>query len=142
MVVAVAVAREDADASSSPVSRAERRDHRVRVAARQVDPTPAAGEQRVAAEQQALVLGEQADRALGVAGRVEDAQADLAEADDAALGQLDGRDRRRDVERRPQRLRVGQPLAVERVDGDVGAGVRGDRGVVADVVPVAVAWRR
>ncbi len=69
--------------SSSSVSRAERRDHRVGVAAGQVDAAPRPGEQRVAAEQDPVVLGDEADRALGVAGRVEDAQADLAERDDA-----------------------------------------------------------
>ena len=56
----------------------------------------------------------------------------------AALGQRDGRDRRRDVERRVERLRIGQALAVEGMDGDLRAGVFGDRGVVTDVVPVAV----
>ena len=71
-------------------------------------------------------------------GRVEDLEPDLAEPDLAALGQLDRRHRRRDLEWRPQRLRVGQPLAIERVDRDVGAGVGGHRGVVADVIPVAM----
>ena len=65
-------------------------------------------------------------------------KAEVAEADDAAFGQVHGRHRRHDLERRPQRLRVGQPLAIEGVDGDVGAGVLRDRRVVADVVPVAV----
>ena len=64
--------------------------------------------------------------------------ADLAEPDLAALGELDRRHRRRDLERRPQRLRVGEPVRVERVDGDRGAGVRRHLGVGADVVPVAV----
>ena len=92
--------------SSRPRQPGDRLDHRGRVAARQVHPAPAAGEQRVAAEQEALVLAEQADRALRVARRVEDAQPDLAEPDDATLGQLDGGHGRRDVERRGQRLRV------------------------------------
>ena len=43
-----------------------------------------------------------------------------------------------DLERRPHRLRVGQSLAVERMDRDLRAGVFGDRGVVADVIPVPV----
>ena len=116
-----AVAGQDADVVLELGQPRERRDHRVGVAAGQVDAAPAAGEERVAAEQEALVLGDEADRALGVAGRVEDAQADLAERDDAALGQLDGRDRRRDLERRVERLRVRQPLAVERMDGDLRA---------------------
>ena len=55
---------------------------------------------------------EQADRALGVPGRVQDPEPDLAEPDQPALGQLDGRHRRHDLERRPDRL----------------AGVRGGRG--------------
>ena len=69
---------------------------------------------------------------------MEDAQPDLAEAHLATLGEVHRGDGRHDVERGPQRLRVAQPIGVERMDRDVGAGVRGDRGVVADVVPVPV----
>ena len=117
---------------------AERLDHELRRPARQVHPAPAAGEQRVAAEQQPVVCGEETDRPLGVARRVEDAQPDLPEPDLAALGELDGGHGRRDLERRVQRLRVRQPVRVERVDRDRGAGVLGDRGVRARVVPVPV----
>ena len=85
-----------------------------------------------------VVLVEQADRALGVARRVQDLEADRAEPDLAALRQLHGGHGRRDLERRRERLRVQEPVRVQRMDGDLGAGVRLDRGVVADVVPVAV----
>ncbi len=69
---------------------------------------------------------------------VEDIQPDRAEPDLAALGELDCRHRGRDLERRPHRLRVGEAVRVERMDGDPGAGVGGDRSVVADVIPMAV----
>ena len=85
---------------------AERLDHLARVPARQVHPTPAAGEQGVAAVEQAVLLGDEANRALGVARRVQHAQADLPETHDPALGQLDRRNRGRDLERREDRLRV------------------------------------
>ena len=74
------VAGQDADVVLELGQSGERRDHRVGVAAGQVDAAPRPGEQRVAAEQDPVVLGDEADRALGVAGRVEDPQADLAEA--------------------------------------------------------------
>ena len=112
--------------------------HLRRVAAREVDPPPPAREQGVAAVEQAVVLGQQADRAFGVARRVQDPQAEVAEPDDAALGQVHGRHRRHDLERRPDRLRVRQPITIEGVDGDLGARVLGDDRVVADVVPVPV----
>ena len=132
------VAREDADLILEPGEAGDRRDHRVRVAAREIDPAPSTCKQRVAAEEQAVVLGEEADRSLGMAGGVEDAQPDLAEPDDATLGELDRRDRRRDLERSEERLRPLQPLTIEGMDRDVRAGVRRDRRVVTDVVPVAV----
>jgi len=69
---------------------------------------------------------------------MEDVKPEVTEPDDPALGELDGRDRRRDLERGPKRLRLRQPLTVRRVDGDRRTGVLGDRRVVADVVPVAV----
>ena len=59
---------------------------------------------------------EQADRALGVAGRVQDPQPDGPEPDLAALGELDGGHRRRDLERRPQRL-AGRSAGRHRADG-------------------------
>ena len=69
---------------------------------------------------------------------MEDDQADVAEADDGALREFDSRDGRWDLERCEQRLRVLEPMAIEGVDGDLGAG-RGDhRGIVADVIPVAM----
>ena len=83
----------------------DRRRHGLGVAAREVDAAPAAGEQRVAAEQEAIVGAEQADGALGVARGVQDAQPDLAEPDLAALGELHRRHGGDDLERRVQRLR-------------------------------------
>ena len=113
-----------ASGSSKVASRAERLDHLLRRAARQVHPPPPAGEERVAAEQQAVVGRPEADRALRVAGRVEDREADLAEPDLAALREVDRGDAGRDLERRPERLRVREPVGVQRVDRDRGAGVR------------------
>ena len=116
----------------------ERLDHRRLGAAGEVGPAPGAGEERVAADEQARPAIEQADRALGVARRVQDLEVDGAEGDAPAFRQLDGRHAGHDGERRVERLRVLQAVAVEGVDGDRRAGRRGDRGVVADVVPVAM----
>ena len=58
---------------------------------------------------------EETDRSFGVAGRVEHGQADLPEPDLAALGQLDGRDGRHDLERRP--AAAGWSAARGRADG-------------------------
>jgi len=69
---------------------------------------------------------------------VEDAQPDRAEPDQAALGQFHGRHRWRDLERGEERLRIGQPMPIERVDRDLGAGLAGDHGVVPDVIPMPV----
>ena len=116
----------------------QRRDHGRGITARQVDPPPPPGEQRVAAVEESFVLREEADRALGVAWRVEHAQADVAEPDEAALRQLDGRDGRDDLERRPERPRIRQPLTIQGMDGDLGSGVLGGRRVIPDVIPVPV----
>ena len=101
-------------------------------------PPPPAREQRVAAEEQPVVGCEQADRSFGVTWRVEHAQPDLPEPNLAALSQLDSWHRRRNLERRPDRLGIRQPVPVERMDGDRRARVLRDRRVVADVIPVAV----
>jgi hypothetical protein len=69
---------------------------------------------------------------------MQDPEADLAETDLASLGQLDRGDRGWDLERRKERLWVLEPVAVERMNGDLGARMPGYRGVVADVIPVAV----
>jgi hypothetical protein len=58
--------------------------------------------------------------------------------DRAALGELDGRHRWRDLERGKKRLWVLEPVAIERMDRDVRAGRGGNRGVIADVIPMAV----
>ena len=63
-----AVAREHSQPILERAQPRDRRHHRLGIAAREVDAAPAAGEQRVAAEQQAVVRAEQADGALGVAG--------------------------------------------------------------------------
>ena len=60
---------------------------------------------------------------------MEHAQPKFTEADLAALGQLDRRDRRRDFERGEQRLWVLEARPIERMDGDVGACVSRDRGL-------------
>ncbi len=133
-----AVPGQHAHAVLQPGQPGDRRDHRLGVAAGQVDPTPRAGEQGIAAVEQAVVLGQQADRPLRVARRVQHTQADLAEADQAAFHQVHRGDRGRDVERGEQRLGVGQSTPIERVDRDVRTRVARDRGVVADVIPVAV----
>ena len=65
--------------------------------------------------------GNEADRALGVAGRVEHVEADIAEADPAALGELDGRNAGRDRERGEEGLRVGDPVPVGAMGRDLGA---------------------
>jgi hypothetical protein len=70
--------------------------------------------------------------------RVEDTEPDRPEPNDPALGQFHGRHRWRDLERREERSRIGQPIPVERMDGYLGTGMRGDRRVVTDVIPVAV----
>ena len=127
-----------AQASSSSLSRAIDADHRLGVAAREVDAAPAAREQRVAAEQQAVVAREQADRALGVARGVQDAQPDLAEPDLAALGQLHRRHRRDDLERGVQRLRRLEPVGVGGWTAISAPVCSADGGVVTHVVPVAV----
>ena len=124
--------------SSSPESRPIEPDHLLRGTAREVNAAPPAREEGVAAEQHALVLGEQADRALGVSGRVQDAKADVAEPDLAPLGELHGRHRRDDRERGVERPRVLEAVAVGRMDGDGRTGVLGHRGVVPDVIPVPV----
>jgi hypothetical protein len=73
-----------------------------------------------------------------VTRRVQDAEADLAETDLATLRQLYGGDRRRDLERSKERLWVLEAVAVEGMNGDLGARMPGYRRVVADVIPVAV----
>jgi hypothetical protein len=69
---------------------------------------------------------------------VQDAEADLAETDLATLRQIHRGDRGRDLERCKERLWVLEPVAVERMNGDIGARMPRDRGIVADVIPVAV----
>jgi hypothetical protein len=69
---------------------------------------------------------------------MQDPEADLAETDLASLRQLDRGDRGWDLERRKERLWVLEPVAVERMNGDIGARMPRDRGIVADVIPVAV----
>ena len=78
-------------------------------------------------------------RAGGVPRRVEDLEPDRPEPDLAALGELHRRERGHDLERwREQRRRRLEVVAVVRMDRDVGAGVFGNRRVVADVIPVTV----
>src|SRR5205814_6796573 len=100
------VTREDCDRVVEASKPVERVDHRVGVATGQVDPAERAGKERVAAEEQALVGPEQADRALGVARGVEHLETEAAEANLATLRKVDGWNRRRDVERRPGRPRM------------------------------------
>ncbi len=87
---------------------------------------------------ESLVGGVQRDGACGVAGRVEHVETQLPEPDHAALGKLDGRHGRRDVERGDAPVRMFEAHPVQGVNGDLGAGVGRQRGVVADMVPVAV----
>ena len=124
--------------SSSVGQPGDRLDHRLGRAARQVHPAPAAGEERVAAERDRLVGGEQADRSPpcgpGVwrtssrtsPNRITPPSASSTAGTDG--GMSNGAQSGAGVE----------PVAVRGMDGDLRAGVRGHRRVVADVVPVAV----
>ena len=105
----------------------------------EVGPAPGAGEERVAAEQHARLSREQADRALRVAGGVQDLEVDVAEAD---------RDRPRPA-RRPARWagwRTGRwstvgcssPWRSSAWTAIVAPVASTDRRVVADVVPMAM----
>ena len=62
----------------------------------------------------------EADGALRVAGRVEDVEADVAEANHGALRELRGRDAGRDRERGEEGLGVQHSIPVGRMGGDLG----------------------
>jgi hypothetical protein len=70
--------------------------------------------------------------------RVQDAQADLTEADLATLGELHRGHRWRDLERCEERLRVLQTITIEGMDRDIGARMCRHGSVVADVIPMAM----
>ncbi len=93
----------------------QRVDHRFRGRARQVHAAPAGPEERVPGEERPLIGREQADRPFRVPGGVEDIEADPAESDDRALGEVERRDGRRDLERRPDGIGRDEAVAV----GDV-----------------------
>jgi hypothetical protein len=69
---------------------------------------------------------------------MQDGQPDRAEADHTTFRELDRWDRWRDREGRAHRDGFDQAVTIERVDGDLSAGVLGDHRVVSDVVPVTV----
>ena len=69
---------------------------------------------------------------------MEHLEADLPEPDLPTFRQVHGGHGRDDLKRRPEGFRVGQAVAVQRMDGDLGAGMLGHGRVVADVIPVTM----
>src|SRR5664280_3255633 len=96
------VPRHDPEAGVQRGEPRERVHHGCGVTAREVDPPPAAGEERVAREEHAVLGGYQGDRSLRMPGRVKHLETHVAETDQTALGELHGRNAWRDGERREE----------------------------------------
>ena len=111
-------------------------DHGVVVAAGQIGAAVGAGKQDVPAEQQPGPLLVEADGPLGVAGRVEHVEDEVANRQLLTLLQVTGRDARLHLE--PVVVGRGEPMLVERMDGKRRPRSAHQRCVVEDVVDVPV----